>query len=434
MVIRGARQVGKTWLVRELASISKKQLIEINFEYAPKLAGAFSHNDPMLVLRDLGLALDIEISPQNCILFLDEIQVVPELLAKLRWFYELLPELPVIAAGSLLDFTLAQHTFSMPVGRITYLHVEPLSFEEFLLACGHQKLIAFISTYHLQEKITPLIHEKLTQLFNEYVIIGGMPAVVANWVKTKSFSSVLKQQTDLLQVYRDDFYKYSNKLSNMVLDKVMSAIPQNLGRKFVYSHISKEIKIAEIKEAIALLCKARICFKIQATAANGLPLSAELNEKYFKLAFLDVGLVSAALGLRLDQINSLDDLNMVNRGALAEQIVAQLLRASTPEFLEPASFCWIREEKSASAEIDYIIQHKNNVIPIEVKSGKTGSMKSLHIFMQQKNYQKAVRIYAGFPGVTDVSVTTQHKEKASYELLSLPFYLVSQLTRLLDTF
>lgn len=432
LVLRGARQTGKTWLVRQLAKTAHKTLIEINFEEHPEFRSLFDTNEPTKILRNIEFKLDIKIEPQNTLLLLDEIQIFPEALAKLRWFYESLPELPVIAAGSLLDFALADHTFSMPVGRIDYLHLEPLSFEEFLLAKRWDQSIAFLQDYSLSEKIPEAIHQKLLSAFREYVVIGGMPAAVCEWIETQSLENVSRVQNNLLLTYRDDFAKYAKRISIEHLEETLMTVPKMLGQKFVYSRVNPNTKTETLKKALNLLCKARVCFKIQATHANGLPLLAEVNEKYCKVGLVDTGLASSLLGLRLGHLESVYDLNLVNGGALSEQVIAQLLRCIEPNYVEPHNFYWSREEKNSNAEVDFIVQHHHDIIPIEVKSGKTGSLKSLQQFMHLKKRKRAVRINADTPSTLAVDLKTSGGASVDYQLLSIPFYMTEQLHRLLN--
>lgn len=432
LVVRGARQVGKTWLVRHLAQHSGKQLIELNFEKQPAYASLFHSNDIDQILINLGTVANKKIDPENCLLFLDEIQASPQLFSKLRWFAEDLPQLAVIAAGSLLEFVLAQHTFSMPVGRISYMHLEPLSFEEFLLANNNEALFDYLTQYDLSAEVPTAIHEQLSNLFREYVLVGGLPAVVSNWIKERSLNKVSQIQNDLLATYRDDFSKYSGRITTERLDEVMTNIPRMLGHKFVFSKVNKAIQAATIKHILELLEKARISHRVQSCSANGIPLAAEIKEKYFKEIFLDVGLCSTALGLTLNQIKAIDELSMINNGGLAEQVVGQLLRTIDQPYIEPRLYCWHREEASSNAEIDYVIQHGSQVIPIEVKAGSTGSLKSLHFFLGLKSYSLAVRINSDYPSETLVRVKDHLGIPVEYTLLSIPFYLVGQLHRLLD--
>ena len=431
LIIRGARQVGKTWLVREFAKAKHLTLIEINFEKRPDRADLFKSNDPQQILLELSSAFNQPIDPKKCILFLDEIQAAPDILAKLRWFAEDCSELPVIAAGSLLEFLLHDHTFSMPVGRITYLHLEPLSFEEFLLARDKKMLLSYLQQFDFTNAVPQSIHHDLLSLFREYVLVGGLPAAVFNWVTTKSLHNVSAIHQDLLSTYRDDFPKYRGRIAIDRLYETINVVPKLLGEKFVFSHVNKDAQASSIKQSFELLCRARICHRVSACSANGVPLAAETKEKYFKALFLDVGLCSASLKLNFSNIQSADDVMLINQGGIAEQVVGQLLRTIDPFYMEPALFYWLRDETGYNAEIDYLIQHGNTVVPIEVKAGSTGSLKSLHVFMELKNYQMAVRVNADFPSKTDVSVKSRAGKDVRYRLLSIPFYLIGQMTRLL---
>jgi len=333
--MRGARQVGKTWLVRELAEVTGKQLIEINLERQPEVAEAFASNDPKDILHHLQAMLEVDIQPELSILFIDEIQAAPELFAKLRWFAEEMPELPVVTAGSLLEFVLGKYKMSMPVGRITYMYLEPLSFEEFLLAHGRINLVAQLKEFNWDKTIPALTHANLMKLFKEYVIVGGMPAAVQSWVDAKSLPKVSRIHSDILQTYRDDFHKYNERIPAKYLDEVLKAVPQTLGEKFVYSHVNRDVSHTLIKESLELLTQARACLKVQGTSANGVPLGGELLHQYFKMILLDVGLCSAALKLSLTDLQSVEELDLVNKGGIAEQVVGQLLRTIDPFFIPP---------------------------------------------------------------------------------------------------
>lgn len=434
LVIRGARQVGKTWLVRHLAEKTGMQLIELNFEKKPSFASFFDSNDINQILLNLSTILNQKIDPQKCLLFLDEIQAAPQLLSKLRWFAEDLPQLAVISAGSLLEFILAEHSFSMPVGRVSYMHLEPLSFDEFLLANAKESLYDYLNQYELSVEIPSVIHEQLTTLFKEYLIIGGMPAVVSNWVVERSLNRVSQIQNDLLATYRDDFSKYKGRLSTERLEETLNSIPKMLGQKFVFSKVNKTIQASTIKHVLDLLEKARISHRVQSSSANGVPLASEIKEKFFKEVFLDVGLCSTALGLNLNQINSTNEILLINNGSIAEQVVGQLLRTIEPPYIEPALYYWQREEASSSAEIDYVIQHGNRIVPIEVKAGATGSLKSLHIFMGLKKLSIAMRINSDYPSKTNVDVKDNLGKSVNYTFISIPFYLMGQIDRLLSSF
>lgn len=432
LVIRGARQVGKTWLVRNLAQLQNRHLIELNFEKKPQWASLFSSNTPSEILLNLSSVLNDTINPEKSLLFLDEIQAAPELLAKLRWFAEEMPSLPVIATGSLLEFTLEKHTFSMPVGRISYMHLEPLSFEEFLIANGKQTLVDYLNSYHWKTQIPAVIHEQLMGFFKQYILIGGMPAAVSSWITKGSLQAINEIHHNLIATYRNDMSKYRGRILLERLEEVMNAIPQRLGEKFVYTQVNPGVSIPTIKQALNLLCHARVCHRVTGCAGNGIPLGAEIQDKYLKVIFLDTGLCSGALGISLSHLSAAEELILVNKGGIAEQVTGQLLRTITPAYVEPVLYYWHRDEKGSSAEIDYIVQHGPHVIPIEVKAGSTGSLKSLHLFMGLKQLSVAVRINSDHPTVTPIDVKDNAGQSIKYTLLSIPFYLVGQLHRLLE--
>ena len=431
LVIRGARQVGKTWLIRDLAESMERKLVELNFEKRPDFESLFSSNEPKEILANIA-ASQGAIEPSKVILFLDEIQVAPHLLAKLRWFAEEMPELAVVAAGSLLDFALADHEFSMPVGRIGYMYLEPLSFEEFLEAVGLQELRTYLQAYHLNKEIPATIHKELIQSVKEYLLIGGMPAAVSSWANDKNLKTINQIHFDLLATYREDFSKYRGRLTTGRLEDVLASIPRQLGKKFVYSNANSDVSTPPLKQALDLMTKARVCHQAFATSANGLPLNAEIKEKFFKVILLDCGLVSAELGLSLHQLNSVEELTLINNGAIAEQLVGQQLRTLFPPFAPPSLNYWLRTEANTNAEVDYVIQHENLILPVEVKAGKTGTLKSLHQFMQRKKRSLAVRINSDYPTLGPVRIKTPEGPNLEYTLLSLPFYLIGQLHRLID--
>ncbi|MFV0340156.1 MAG: ATP-binding protein, partial [Parachlamydiaceae bacterium] len=367
--------------MRKFAELHKKHLLEFNFEKNLTLASLFSSNEPHQILLNLSAQFDVEIDLNNTILFLDEIQAVPEILAKLRWFAEDMPRLPVIAAGSLLEFVLEDHTFSMPVGRIGYMYMEPFSFEEFLTASGKPHLVSYLKQFQWDQEIPLAIHENLTGMFKEYIYIGGMPAAVSSWISKRSLQEVSKIQHDLLATYRDDITKYRGRSAPERLEEVLLAVPKLLGEKFVYTKVNPHVQIAPIKKALDLLCKAKVCHRVTGCGGNGIPLGADLLEKYLKVLLLDVGLCTTALGLSYEQIHMTDEIVLINKGGVAEQAVGQSLRTLFPPYMEPELYYWHREEKGSSAEVDYLIQHHNEVVPIKVKAGATGTLKSLHLFM-----------------------------------------------------
>ena len=432
LVIRGARQVGKTWLVRELAEKSGRKLVELNLERNPEFARFFDEKSPTKVLRALEARMGFRISPDQSLLFVDEIQATPQILADLRWFAEEMPRLPVAAAGSLLDFVLADHTFSMPVGRISYLHLEPMSFEEFLDATSNAMLRQFIEDTRVEAEIPPL-HARLAELYRDYLVVGGMPAAVSSWNAEGNLLACAETQQNLLATYRDDFSKYAGRIPSQRLDRVLSAVPRMLGRKFKYSQVDREERSSALRQALDLLCKARLCHRVQASDGAGIPLAAGTRERVFKVILLDTGLVSAQLGLSLQTMGSHREVFLVNEGVLAEQAVGQALRTVEPRFTEPALFYWAREQKGSEAELDYLVQHGAQVVPVEVKAGTSGTLKSLHMFMAMRRLPLGVRFSPRPPSLVDVDTKTTTGSASRYRLLSLPPYMAGQVRRILDT-
>jgi predicted AAA+ superfamily ATPase len=432
LVLRGARQVGKTWLVRDLAQRHGLRLVEINMERRPELADHFRSNDARRAVGDLSADLGISIDPGTCLLFIDEVQATPQVLAFLRWFREEMPELPVVAAGSLLDFALREHAFSMPVGRISYCYLEPFSFYEFLDASGNELLKEALISAGESLDIAPRLHQRALELFSEYCLVGGLPEVISDWIAKRDDGRRLQLQRDLITTYRDDFNKYRGRISVDLLRGVMDALPRQLGGRFVYSHVDGEAKHRDLKQALDLLRLARVCHRVEHTAANGLPLGAETNPGLFKVILVDVGLAAVQLGLSRLDLRDLDTVVWANKGGLAEQFVGQHLRCLSQVYEDPGLFYWQRNE-GRQAEIDYVIQHGSHVVPVEVKAGKAGSMKSLHAFMQGKKLSCALRLDINPPSSQEVDVMTTTAESVKYRLISLPLYMVESIPAALQS-
>lgn len=435
LVLRGARQTGKTWLIKHVGEQFHGDMAYVNLEREPDLAVCFQSNDPKAVLALLEARLRRTITPGKTLLFLDEIQATPEILTKLRWFYEELPELHVVAAGSLLDFALADHSFSMPVGRITYGHLEPMTFAEFLLACGEEHLLKAIQACSLTAGLHASLHAQAMALVRIYTLVGGMPAAVKLWVETRSFTATAELHRDLLQTIRDDFAKYSanghGKVNTARVAKVFAALPRLVGRKFMPSVVDREEKSLALKDAFHLLALARVLTPVQRTMANGIPLGAELDDRYQKCCMLDVGLFATMCGQDAVAVTSQNDLTLVNEGQLAEQLVGQELRACRPFNQEPALFTWIREAKNSNAEVDYVLQIGTRIVPVEVKAGATGRLRSLHMMVNEKKLDLAVRVSSEPLLVQEVATAVPVGNTRNFTLLSVPFYLVSELPRLI---
>lgn len=435
LVIRGARQVGKSTLVREFARLARMTLVEINLERNPELGQAFEIADPGHVLATLTLLTGHAVTPGETLLFLDEVQAVPRALATLRYFYEEMPDLHVVAAGSLLELALEEKGFSMPVGRIEYLNLGPMHFEDFLVAVGQPRLAEHLRTFELAGNPFPdALHRQCLGLLRQYWVVGGLPEAVAAYASTTAgppgdFVHVARIQQNLLATYRDDFSKYSHGRLRDRMQLVFDRLPAMVGRKFAYVGVSREHRAAELADALTHLCMARVAWKVRRTAANGLPLDAEVYERYFKCLTVDVGIMCAALRLNVVDLGREDPV-LVNGGAVAEQFVGQHLLASGPHYETPTLHYWAREAKSASAEIDYVTTIGPCIVPVEVKAGTTGSLRSLHQFLAEKRCDFGVRFNADRPSLMEDTRQLADGSTISFRLLSLPLYLVGQIQRL----
>ena len=431
LVIRGARQVGKSYLVRMFCEENDMDLLEINLEIMDDYRDCFETKDVHQIITMLELKADKEIVSGKTLIFLDEIQAAPEVLALLRYFYEKIPELHIIAAGSLLEFILEEHSFSMPVGRIEYMHIGPMSFTEYLKGINKGRLATYLSEYNIGDELPKPIHHELYKQYKLYLVIGGMPAAIQAYKDTKSLLEVDAVKQSILSTYRDDFNKYERRVNNLHLQKVYSKLPGQVGQKLKYVNIDRDIKSSEIKKMLHMLELARVYYPVKHTASNGIPLRSEVNDKFQKPLFLDVGLFNKACGLTYNQIEKAEDINLVNSGAVSEQFIGQHLQYRGEYYEEPELFYWCREKAQSSAEIDYVIARGTQIIPIEVKSGKTGSLKSLNVFLKEKHLDFAVRFNGDTPSLTDADYSLPGLT-GSYKLLSLPHYLVEELSRIIE--
>jgi predicted AAA+ superfamily ATPase len=417
LLLRGARQIGKTFTVRQLAKTCFKNLVEINFELEPFYAECFQSLQPQTIIN-----LIMSLSRQNIIagetlLFLDEIQECPNAIMALRYFKELMPELHVIGAGSLLEFVLNEADFRMPVGRVQYMYMHPLSFREYLQAMGYERLLEQLRATCLNAPPEKIIHEKLLSLVREYLFTGGMPDAIKTYIDTQDFPSVQYKQTILLNTYRNDFGKYAKHINYKYLQKVFDKTPQLLGQQVKYSKIDETMRSRDLKKAIACLNKAGVIRSVYSSSASGLPLHALINEKKFKLLFLDIGLLIRATQVSAHQLFN-EDLNLIYQGGISEQFVGQELLSYQDCLLEPELHYWSRDVVGSQAELDYVVTQNSQIIPIEVKAGKTGTLKSLHQFMSEKNSRLGIRI-------SESPFTWRQN------ILSVPFYLIGELSRLI---
>ena len=434
LVIRGARQVGKTWIVREFGKSEFKNIVEINFDKHKGIASLFDQPDTHMVLKNLELELNVDIKPGHTLLFLDEIQSAPKVLARLRYFFEDMPDLHIIAAGSLLEFLLEEHDFSMPVGRIEYLFLGPMTFEEFLSGLKEEKLVGYLNQFTFEDSIQEPIHQKLMTYVKSFFIVGGMPGVVDIFREHMDYREALREQQSILQTYVDDFNKYHKRVHQTKINSVFQRIPALIGQKLKYVNLDRSETSAKLSQAIHLLELARVIYCVKHTAGNGLPFEAEANDRNYKTLFLDIGLVQSSLNLQYSEILHSQELISVNSGALAEQYVGQHLLYNTAFFEKPSLYYWNREKKSSTAEIDYLISNEGEIIPVEVKAGKTGSLKSLHLFISKKKSRFAIKFSSSLPAYNELETILPGLEQQTFTLLSLPFYLIGQYRRLISNY
>ena len=390
LLLRGARQVGKTSAVRHLAE-SFEYYVEIDLNTRHDLHPLFNSGySPQQICQQLSLIFNTPVTEGRTLLFFDEIQSCPSAINTLRYFYEQMPNLHLIAAGSLLEFALRELP-SFGVGRVRSLFMYPFSFNEFLYAHGREDLVNAISNASPENPLFDIVHRNILEYFRLFLIIGGMPECVLQYVETQDALLCQRTLTELLVSYEDDFKKYHTKISEGLLKDVFRSVAQQGQGKFVFSQVDTDCRTPQIKEALKMLQMAGLIYSVVHTSGNGVPLYAEANEKYKRYMIMDTGLLQRILGLNLQDILMSEDLKMVNRGALAETFVGcELVKASTPYSTDPL-YCWHREKKDSNAEVDFVTSLKGVVVPVEVKSGIKGSMQSMRIFLQQKNLNYGIR-------------------------------------------
>ncbi len=432
LIVRGARQVGKTYIIEAFGSSEFDNLLKINFEETPEVKDFFHTNDVLLTIQNLELFFETKITEEKTLLFLDEIQSCPEAIVSLRYFYEKLPGLHVISAGSLLDFTLNNLQYSMPVGRVEFAYLYPLNFLEFLDALGNEKLSNFLKSFSWKAKLSKTIHGKLMKYVRLYYFVGGMPEAIKIYKQTNSLLDVERVHESILRSLEFDFSKYGTPSQQQLMTKLLTFIPKTIGQKFKYSNFDPSIRSDTIKQALLLLSQARIVHLIHSTRASSLPLETGVQEKVFKPLFLDIGLMNHILKLRLSDI---DQLMLNNEGNLAEQFIGQELMAAHDFFIDGSLYYWMREKRNSEAEIDYLLEWNNGLLPVEVKAGKTGKLKSLQVFVGEKKIKKALRFNTDLPSKVDVNamIRLNHSElPINFTLYSLPFYLVQMYRKLME--
>lgn len=419
LLIRGARQVGKSTAIRHLSS-QFAHYLEINFEAERQVHRLFEGDlDPFVLCENLSILYNTPIVPGKTLIFFDEIQTCIPAISSLRFFYEKYPALHVIAAGSLLEFALEEIP-SFGVGRIRSLFMYPLSFDEYLVGIGEQLLYEAKKKANLKKPLADPIHQKLLEHFKRFLVIGGMPEVITSYVENKDIRYCGRVLDDLITSLKADFVKYKKQVPFLRISEVFDSVIQQSGNKFTYAKAATEANHKQIVEAVNLLTMAGLVIPVTHTAANGLPLGAEINPKKRKMLLLDTGIFQRLLGLDISDILFEDDFDVINKGAIAEQFVGLELLKNSSCYRQEHLYFWQREAKSSNAEVDYVVQQNQTILPIEVKSGKKGSMQSLFLFLSEKKLLQGVRFslenYSSYEGVQvmpiySVSELVQEKNK-----------------------
>ena len=433
LLLRGARQVGKSTAVRQLGK-QFENFVEINLEKQPSFIQFFQGDlDVKRIVPQLSAMVGKPIVAGQTLLFIDEIQASAEAIMALRFFKEDMPDLHVIAAGSLLEFALETlPTFG--VGRIHSMFVYPMTFDEFLTACGEQLLLEARNNATAKTPLALPLYERLVGLFRSYMLVGGMPEVVAKWVETRDYLACQEVQDDIVLTYQDDFPKYRKRVAPTLLRLILQSIALQIGNKFVYSQVGGGYSTNEVKKALDMLTLAGIITPVIHTNANGLPLWSEVDPTYRKMLLLDSGLLLRWLNMSGDtselttQILTHSATDLVNKGALTEMVAGlELLRYRTPN-MRHELFYWVRKAKNAQAEVDYLATYQSEVLPIEVKAGTQGGMKSLWQFMREKKLKNAIR--ASLENF-DMFTYTDTEEEAIRTIWVCPLFALSQINKVI---
>ncbi|MGM9707780.1 MAG: ATP-binding protein [Prevotella sp.] len=391
LLVRGARQVGKSSSIRHLGE-SFDYFVEINFETRPEFRQIFIDNKNVTdIVSRLSMLVGIPIVENKTLLFLDEVQSCPEALHSLWAFKEDMPKLHVVAAGSLLEFTLKKMP-SFGVGRIRSVFMYPMSFDEFLYASGYGHWVEAKSKATYSAPLPPELHDALVREFRSFLIVGGMPASVSAWIESHDYLQCTEELEDIQQTYYDDFAKYSEKIDPQLLRNTLRSVVMQIGSKFVYSKVDGGYRTEDVKRALQMLSDAGIIKAVQHSAGNGLPLGAEINCKYKKYNYLDSGLLLRVLDLELGSAQPLTEMiligaaeELVNKGKVTEMVAGwEILKSLSPRTSHDLYY-WENTSEGATSEVDYLISRDMIVIPVEVKAGVTGKMKSLRLFMRRKH-------------------------------------------------
>lgn len=423
LILKGARQTGKSTTIRELGR-QAPLFIELNFDRREDLALAQACDSPDEFLMSLATRHNLASFPDNTLLFLDEIQECARLVPWLRFFREDRPALAVIAAGSLLEVRFQDRGFSFPVGRVTFRTLYPFTYLEFLKALGHEELVKKLTAALLELKPIPKpLHNDALDAFRDYLLIGGMPEAVSSWVEHRRPHAIREIHSDLLQAFSEDFQKYRGVRDLGHLEAAFNNIRHHAGTRFKYENFAPGHRSQAMKTALGRLESALLISRVQPTSSLKPPLRSRPKSAP-KLLPLDTGLTLSEMGLAPQDLKQLP-LNRLLDGPLAEMFVGQQLNAGRSGKSETLHF-WIRESSRGSAEVDYLLPGPGTLLPVEVKSGASGTLKSLHLFLQQAGLSTGVRLYSGCLADQKLEVSMPDGV-LRYRLLSVPIYMAQAL-------
>jgi predicted AAA+ superfamily ATPase len=412
LLVRGARQIGKSYSLGEFGRTHFENMVVIDFEKTPRIHHVFAGDlDAVKLVGDLEVITGASIKPGKTLLFLDEIQACPRAITALRYLYEGLPDLHVVAAGSLLE--LATGAVDFPVGRLQVLEMRPMSFDEFVLANGNEKASEILRSP--PRALSEPVHASILDLLRIYCFVGGMPESVAEYAAHRSLKRCAEVLDGLRETIRLDFPKYSARANVACLEAVLENTSGWVGQQIKYARLADCGTGPTIKKAFELLEKARLLTRVKASGAGGLPLGAGASSARFKAIALDVGLWQRLAGVRLDRDFAAGDLLDIHRGAMAEQFVGQEILAARGGELH----FWSRETRNSQAEVDYLVEIGGEIYGVEVKSCAAGRLRSLHLLLAENPNVKGGLVFSSGP----------YEELPGQKLTFLPIYYAAAAVR-----
>jgi predicted AAA+ superfamily ATPase len=429
MVLRGARQVGKTTLIRKLASELGLHIVEINMEESQSFTHMLEYKEKAKeVLEHIMLEQGINVDPKDVIFFFDEIQELPNLYSFLRYFKEKAPDFKVIAAGSLLEFEINNKNRQQgPTGRIEYSYLNPMTFEEYLMAVNslaYKKLKELSTT----EPVNEGLHIILSNIFKEYLVCGGMPAVVQASVNKEGALRLDAIKNDIITGYIEDLPKYTSlsdtKYDTELLERILTVVMSNPSKGLKYNKIAPGYKAEKVKKHIDILVSAKVIRRSVHTSKNKMPLLNGINQKNYKLFGLDIGLCYSFMGISPMLIYSNVDIDDMANGSIAEQYVAQTLVSTSPFYKSKEIYHWERSKKGSIAEVDFITEVGSEIYPIECKSGSSSKLKSLRLLLEEKSFQTSLRCYSGNVEKEDLFITKNNDDEYQATVVSIPLYML----------